>query len=1395
MQNYLVVGLFIITIQFAFGQKNYTTNDGASTSQRSQLLKNQIVEFDDSTQLEHYRYLNLQFNNIQNSEQRKLLLDYGVDFIGYLGDHSYLAAVKANTNLSQIEGLRDWGAVPVDKKLSRALSNNDYPSHAIDEDGKVLLRLYPYQHASKISLSLELLAEGVEVLEIERDYLKVAASISSITALATIPSVFYLECIPAIPRYEGLIGRQQQRGNWLSLGPGHGLDGAGVAMAIGDDGGVDHIDFAGRVFDHTRFDRGSHGDMTAGLAVGGGNLDPQAMGIAPAAVLHLYNIEQYEHIDQAVNNYQELGTVITSTSFWEGCGGDYTQSARELDLQVNHSISLLHCFSAGNQGDSHCENPYGGIELTNGARFGNITGGRKASKHSIAVANLAYNDSLVLNSSRGPASDGRIKPDLSAPGNGQLTTDHANTYQESSGTSAAAPTVAGAAALLYQAYREAHGGVDPPSSLIKALLLNTADDLGRTGPDFEYGWGRPHLGRALKSLEQDPILAGSVEHGTKRSFTIEVPSGVHRMRVMLYWNDPAGLPMNARALVNDLDLTLRSADGISQLPWVLSTFPHLDSLTAPAKRGVDRLNNMEQIELLRPNAGSYEINVDGFLVPEGPQTFFITVLLDDGGLTWAYPLTGESLVPGEETTLRWDGDNQQDPITIDYKMAGATSWVSIAEDIPAGKGWLNWNIPSSLYGKAELRIRQGSQTAISPTFSILAQPSFAFLPNSEATAIMYWDPVPGADHYQIYQMGYQYMEKWLITRDTFIHIPTYTGKQEWYSIAARSSEGEEGRRKSAKLYEHYECDIALNLHFLFDQFPAENRWQIQSPDGQIWASGGPYSNDLGHSSKQIPLCLPLGCYELKVFDAFEDGMCCHQGQGQFTLALQDGRILVEGGVFGAQVSLPFCLDEILLPTLHAAVEIVQQPSCHDEDDGILQVNLADPTNEHIQYAWNTGDTTSRVAGLSEGQYYVTVSQEHERVELSISLKGPDPLVVELHGSPPLCHGEASGWLDVMVMGGTAPYSFTLNGQAEWPQLDWDALAAGFYSLEVADAGGCRATASVDLSPPDSLRVDSELKQDDGRGYRRMLARASGGLAPYQYYWSDGSVGASLNDPEVAVYEVTVVDANACTYTAQVSVPAPVDVCQSGARSAEYEWIDRVKMDSVDFPTGNNGGYVNLRDQAVMMEAGRGYTINIYPGFEGFPFNEYFGIWVDFNRDLDFNDPGEQILNLETWSGSIEAQLYIGTVIAPGPMNVRVVMQYGEAPNSCGDVGYGEVEDYLIIVNNPYYNPLYTATSFLSLETSHLNVYPNPVSTGLLQAELVIPEGESAKILLFDRIGRILVRKRRKGNAENHHLRLDVGHLESGSYWMLMLDKHGTLLESRSIYIQNDHFRLVQVLDD
>jgi hypothetical protein len=108
-------------------------------------------------------------------------------------------------------------------------------------------------------------------------------------------------------------------------------------MGIADDGAIGpHIDFTGRLTQYTtNFNlSNTHGDMVAGIAIGSGNLDPRVMGMAHRTYLHMYGINGYPHVVPAVNNYNTLGTTITSTSYSQGTGGVYTADAATIRRQA-----------------------------------------------------------------------------------------------------------------------------------------------------------------------------------------------------------------------------------------------------------------------------------------------------------------------------------------------------------------------------------------------------------------------------------------------------------------------------------------------------------------------------------------------------------------------------------------------------------------------------------------------------------------------------------------------------------------------------------------------------------------------------------------------------------------------------------------------------------------------------------------------------------------------------------------------------------------------------------------------------------------------------------------------------------------------------------------------------
>lgn len=152
-------------------------------------------------------------------------------------------------------------------------------------------------------------------------------------------------------------------------------------------------------------------------------------------------------------------------------------------------------------------------------------------------------------SSWGPTDDGRIKPDLVANGvsvyssTASSDSSYDGTY---SGTSMATPNAAGSAALLQQLYANTFGQ-RPRASLLKALLIHTADDLGNPGPDYKFGWGLINLKAAAdivlahKATPSSPrIHENALTSTLKTTTTTFTWDGVSPIRATLSGPIPLG---------------------------------------------------------------------------------------------------------------------------------------------------------------------------------------------------------------------------------------------------------------------------------------------------------------------------------------------------------------------------------------------------------------------------------------------------------------------------------------------------------------------------------------------------------------------------------------------------------------------------------------------------------------------------------------------------------------------------------------------------------------------------------------------------------------------------------------------------------------------------------------
>ena len=116
----------------------------------------------------------------------------------------------------------------------------------------------------------------------------------------------------------------------------------------------------------------------------------------------------------------------------------------------------------------------------------------------------------------------------------------------------ASPSACGAGAMLFQLY-QTETSERPAASTIKALMIHGAEDKGRPGPDYEYGWGLINAKTSADLIKSKSWRTGTASQGTHSSYQVVIPNGQPELKATLVWTDVPGSIYAAVALVNNLD--------------------------------------------------------------------------------------------------------------------------------------------------------------------------------------------------------------------------------------------------------------------------------------------------------------------------------------------------------------------------------------------------------------------------------------------------------------------------------------------------------------------------------------------------------------------------------------------------------------------------------------------------------------------------------------------------------------------------------------------------------------------------------------------------------------------------------------------------------------------------
>jgi hypothetical protein len=276
--------------------------------------------------------------------------------------------------------------------------------------------------------------------------------------------------------------------------------------------------------------------------------------------------------------------------------------------------------------------------------------------------------------------------------------------------------------------------------------------------------------------------SGSLTQGQEQLINLTVPAGTQQLKVTLTWTDPEAAPNAIQALVNDLDLELLGPNSTRWLPWVLSTYPSLDSLTRAARRRPDHLNNVEQITLTQPAAGTYQLRIRGYRVASGNQEFSIAYEVNPAGFEWLSPSTLRTVRPGQATQLHWSWSGPATTGRLDYRPMGRSAWRTIAAAADLSQHTYTWTAPDTTT-LAQLRCVVGGQEYIADTV-VIARPSalrVGYVCPDEA--LLTWAATPGAIRYRVYRLGSPDLEFFQATPDTLLRVLAAQNAGQYFAVA------------------------------------------------------------------------------------------------------------------------------------------------------------------------------------------------------------------------------------------------------------------------------------------------------------------------------------------------------------------------------------------------------------------------------------------------------------------------------------------------------------------------------------------------------------------------------------------------------------------------------------
>lgn len=251
--------------------------------------------------------------------------------------------------------------------------------------------------------------------------------------------------------------------------------------------------------------------------------------------------------------------------------------------------------------------------------------------------------------------------------------------------------------------------------------------------------------------------------------------------------------------------------------------------------------------------------------------------------------------------------------------------------------------------------------------------------------------------------------------------------------------------------------------------------------------------------------------------------------GTYTVTITDANGCTAVGV--ANVSAYDCTIDVSVSA--------QNATCKGANDGSAEVIIVQGVSP-FTYTWSNGETTPSVTNLAPGAYTLEVVDGANCPEvLSFTITEPTAVVVNASTTSTSGVNTSDGTATANPAGGTPPYTFAWSNGDSTQTIT--GLAAGLYTVTVADANGCTAVQTVEVQPPACAITTNTLANPvlcNGGATGSASVVITGGAPPFTYQWSSGGSGPTEPGLAAGTYTVTVVDSKGCDAVGEVTITEP-----------------------------------------------------------------------------------------------------------------------------------------------------------------------------------------------------------------------------------------------------------------